>query len=235
MPTSIITASATRTGTENDNADAASTYTAATGVVGTAVIDGIGHSPGTSALSPVLAVVAARTAATRGALAGLLSAAQLVSDPGPDDDEPNAVSVVATTHLDGETVVAWVGDCDAYGWDGTTLARYTTPHTVGEQLRHNGAPWEIAEAHDNWIKTSLAHAVVATIQEVTISDPVVLLLSDGIHDQIPHDDLTALVRDHATTPQALATALVTATTADADGYRDDATAVVISVPSQPTT
>ncbi|MFJ4576157.1 hypothetical protein ACIP4W_33025 [Streptomyces sp. NPDC088846] len=235
MPTGIITASATRTGTENDNADAAATYTAATGAVGAAVIDGIGHSPGTSALASVLAEVAARTAATRGALAGLLSAAQLVSDPGQYSTTPNGVAVVATTHPDGETIVAWVGDCDAYGWNGTALTRYTTPHTIGEQLRRNGAPWEIATAHDNWVRTTLAHAVVATVAEVTIPDPVVLLLSDGIHDQIPHDDLTALVRDHATTPQALATALVTATTADADGYRDDATAVVISVQSQPTT
>ncbi|MFJ2026320.1 hypothetical protein ACIODW_21305 [Streptomyces sp. NPDC087897] len=226
----IITASATRTGTENDNADAASTYTAADGVVGAAVIDGIGHSPGTSALTPVLAVVAARTAATRGPLAGLLSAAQLVSDPGPGGDEPNAVAAVATTHPDGETEVAWVGDCDAYGWDGTVLTRYTTPHTVGHQLRRNGAPWEVADAHDNWVRTTLAHAVVATVTEVTVPDPVVLLLSDGVHDQTPHNDLTALVHEHATNPQALATALVAAASADAGGYRDDATAIVITTP-----
>ncbi|QYA95805.1 hypothetical protein KZO11_20200 [Streptomyces anulatus] len=230
MPTGIITASATRTGTENDNADAASTYTAANGIVGAAVIDGIGHSPGTSALAPVLAVVAARTAATRGALAGLLSAAQLVSDPGPAGDQPNAVAAVATTHLDGETEIAWVGDCDAYGWNGTVLTRYTTPHTVGEQLRRNGAPWDIADAHDNWVRTTLAHAVVATTSEVTIPDPVVLLLSDGVRDQIPHDDLAALVREHATNPQALVATLVAAASADADGYRDDATAIVITTP-----
>ncbi|MEV7723038.1 hypothetical protein [Streptomyces sp. NPDC088184] len=225
---SIATASSTRTGTENDNADAAATYTAAAGVVGAAVIDGIGHSHGTSTLAPVLAEAAARTAATRGPLAGLLTAAQLVSDPGPDGTTPNAVGVVATTYPDGETGIAWVGDCDAYGWNGSTLTRYTTPHTVGEQLRYNGAPWEIADTHDNWVRATLADAVVATVAQVNIPDPVVLLLSDGVHDQIPHHDFAELILEHSADPQALATALVTAASANADGYRDDATAIVIS-------
>ncbi|MEV8452065.1 hypothetical protein AB0467_04380 [Streptomyces sp. NPDC052095] len=224
----VTTAIATRTGTANDNADAAATYTAVDGVVGAAVIDGIGHSPGTSTLAPVLAEAAARTTATRGPLAGLLTAAQLVSDPGPDGDTPNAVAITSTTYPDGDTGIAWVGDCDAYGWNGTLLTRYTTPHTVGEQLRYNGIGEDIAGTHDNWVRTTLADAVVATVAQVTIPDPVVLLLSDGIHDQIPHHDLTRLVREHADTPQALATALVTAASANADGYRDDATAIVIS-------
>ncbi|MFD4750971.1 hypothetical protein ACFWOS_36575 [Streptomyces rubiginosohelvolus] len=41
--------------------------------------------------------------------------------------------------------------------------------------------------------------------------------------------LTALVRTHTVDPQALADTLVAAAQADAEGYRDDATAIVISV------
>ncbi|WP_239078287.1 SpoIIE family protein phosphatase [Streptomyces sp. SID9124] len=227
-----IIAFATRTGTENDNADSAATYTAADGVIGSAVIDGVGHTPGTSTLAPVLATVAARVAATRGALAGLLSAAQLVADPGPGGNEPNAAAVVAVTFPDGTTTIAWVGDCDAYGWNGHTLTRYTTPHTLGEQLRHGGIDPEVAREYDNRIKTSLAHAVVATVSETETTDPVVILTSDGVSDQITPAELHTLVRRH-TDPQELARALVAAASDAADGYRDDTTTLVIAV--QPST
>ncbi|MCX4676713.1 SpoIIE family protein phosphatase [Streptomyces sp. NBC_01433] len=225
----ITTATATREGTDQDNADAGAIYAAADGAVAAAVIDGVGHTPGTSAIAPVLATVAARVAATRGALAGLMSAAQLVSDPGPNDDEPNAVAAVAVTYPDGETVVAWVGDCDAYGWNGHTLTRYTTPHTVGEQLRRGGVAPELAEEYDNRIKTSLVHAVVATVSEATVHDPLVILTSDGVSDQITPTELEELVRTHHAAPQDLAHALVTAASEDEDGYRDDATVAILQV------
>ncbi|MER6523260.1 hypothetical protein ABT246_41520 [Streptomyces sp. NPDC001553] len=52
------------------SADAAHAWSAATGAVGAAVIDGIGHSTELHALVPVLAVDAARRAALRHPMAG---------------------------------------------------------------------------------------------------------------------------------------------------------------------
>lgn len=227
----IITGLATREGTAADNADAATVHVLADGTVGAAVIDGIGHGPHTSTTAPLLAQAAARLTARRGTLAGLLTAGELVADPGADGEEADAVAVVAAV-LPGtnETRVAWVGDCRAYGWNGNRLTLYTTDHTVGEQLRTNGAPWELAEQHDNWLRTSLSDAVVGTVYQVTIPDPVVLLTSDGIHDQIEPDALEALVRQHADDPQTLAETLVAAAQQDERGYRDDATTIVIRRP-----
>ncbi|WP_254406658.1 SpoIIE family protein phosphatase, partial [Streptomyces sp. AC627_RSS907] len=220
---------ATREGTAADNADAARAYTLADGTIGAAVIDGIGHGPHTSRTAPLLAEVAARIAARRGTLPGLLTASELIADRGADGDEANAVAVAAVANPAYDVVaVAWTGDCRAYGWDGTRLRLYSNDHTVGAQLRRNGVAVELAEEHDNWLKTSLATATVATIYQATIPDALVLLTSDGVHDQTDHDTLTATVRTHATDPQALADALVAAAEADADGYRDDATAIVIT-------
>lgn len=218
---------ATRTGTANDNADSAAAFTTSDGTVGAAVIDGIGHSPGTSDLSSVLAQTAARVSAQRGPLAGILSAAQLVADPGIDGDEPDAVGIAARCYSDGSTVLGWVGDCRAYGWDGKTLSQYSEDHSMREYLKQHGAPWDVAEEHAGWIRTSLALATVATVYETETDAPLVILTSDGVHDALDASSLEELVREHAADPQALANALVAAPQLDADGYRDDATAVVI--------
>ncbi|WP_327226371.1 SpoIIE family protein phosphatase [Streptomyces platensis] len=226
----ISTGCATREGTDADNADAATTYTTADGTVGAAVIDGIGHGPHTSRTAPLLAQVTARIAVRRGVLAGLLTASELVADPGADGEEADAAAVAALAQPGEDTHVAWVGDCRAYGWNGTRLRYYTTDHTVGEQLRLNGAPWKLAAHHDSWLRTSLSHATVGTVYEVVIPDPVIVLTTDGVHDSVPADEMEALVRDHATSPPALAEALVAAARADETGYRDDATTIVLSIP-----
>ena len=99
---------------------------------------------------------------------------------------------------------------------------------MGQQLRVNGAPLDLAEAHDNWIRTSLGRAVVATVYQVTIpSDALVLLTSDGVHDALTRDELATLVRAHGDDPQVMADAIVAAVVEDDDGYRDDATVVVV--------
>ena len=229
-PARIATATATREGTAKDNADAAAAYTAADLTVGAAVIDGIGHEPGTSDIAPLLAQTAARVAAQRGALPGLLSAALLVADPGPDDDTPDAVGIVARCAPDEDTRIAWVGDCRAYGWDGTVLRRYSEDHSMRVHLQHNGAPWDVSEHHANWVRTSLAHATVATVYETAIPDPLVILTSDGVHDQIDLHDLEDLIAALAHDPQQLADALVAAAEPNDAGYRDDATVVVLAQP-----
>ncbi|MFB6423666.1 hypothetical protein ACFCXC_18260 [Streptomyces microflavus] len=226
----IITGLATREGTAEDNADAARVYVLADGTVGAAVIDGIGHGPHTSATAPLLAEVAARIAARRDPLGGLLTASELIADRGADGEEADAVAVAVRVRPDDDVaVVTWTGDARAYGWDGERLELYSDDHTVGKQLRANGVSLDIARGHDNWLRTSLARATVGTVYTAGIRDQVVILTSDGIHDQIPADVLEDLVREHADTPQALANALVAAAQPDETGYRDDATAIVIRV------
>ncbi|MFC9429270.1 SpoIIE family protein phosphatase [Streptomyces sp. NPDC056987] len=224
----IITGIATREGTADDNADAAKIYTMNDDTVGAAVVDGIGHGPHTSATVPLLAQVAARISARRGPLAGLLTAAELIADSGADGEEADAVAVAVRMYPDDDiAVVNWTGDARAYGWDGERLELYTDDHTVGAQLRANGVALEIAREHDNWLRTTLARASIGTVYTAGVKDPLVILTSDGVHDQIPADEMEALVREHADDPQALADALVAAAQPDDDGYRDDATAVIL--------
>ncbi|WP_338683413.1 SpoIIE family protein phosphatase [Streptomyces acidiscabies] len=220
---------ATREGTALDNADAARVYRLADGTVGAAVIDGIGHGPHTSRTVPLLAEVAARISARRGPIAGLLTASELIADAGADGEEADAVAVAVRAFPDDDVVVVnWTGDSRAYGWNGERLELYTDDHTVGAQLRANGVALDIARGHDSWLRTSLARASIGTVYTAGIKDRLVILTSDGVHDQIPEAELTALVREHADDPQSLADALVDAARPDATGYRDDATAIVIS-------
>lgn len=226
----IITGLATREGTAADNADAARVYVLASGTVGAAVIDGIGHGPHTSRTAPLLAETAARISARRDPLAGLLTASELIADRGEDGKEADAVAVAVRVRPgDDIAVVTWTGDARAYGWDGERLELYTDDHTVGKQLRANGVSLDIAREHDNWLRTSLARATVGTVYTAGIRDRVVILTSDGVHDQVPEERFEELVRDHADDPGALAEALVAAAEENEEGYRDDATAVVIVV------
>lgn len=222
------TACATRQGSADPNCDQAAAYTSALGVTAAALVDGTGHSPAIAEAMHLVAHTAARIGAQRGTLAGLLSGAALVADRGPHRTGPTGVAVLAVAYPD-VTEIAWIGDARAYGWDGTQLTLYTTDHTVGQQLRRNGAPWELAEQHDNWLTTSLAHATVATVYQVQIpAGHTVILTSDGIHDTVPHRELAGLVEDHAHDPQTLAVVLTGAAATDPDGERDDATAVILA-------
>ncbi|MFZ4237523.1 hypothetical protein ACOZGD_20345 [Streptomyces murinus] len=228
----ICTGIAIREGTALDNADAAKVYRLADGTVGAAVIDGIGHGPHTSVTSPLLAEVAARVSARRGPLAGLLTAAELIADKGADGKEADAVAVAARV-IPGDdiTVINWTGDARAYGWNGQRLELYTDDHTVGAQLRANGVALEIAREHDNWLRTSLARATIGTVYTAGVRDRLVILTTDGVHDQVKPEDMKTLARELEDDPQALAEALVAAARETDDGYRDDATAVVIAHPS----
>jgi PPM family protein phosphatase len=199
-PTAVaVYASASRRGTRRSNCDAAAVFTSNAGTLAAALVDGTGNTPHIASVARLCAETAARVGAQRGPLAGILSASLLVADPA---EEANGVAVCAVAYSDGGPVeVTWVGDCRAYGWAGTTLRRYTTDHTVGEQLRRNGAALELAAEHDNWITTSLAHAVVATVYQVQVDASLVLLTSDGVHDQVGHEAGAPTSPASATTPQ----------------------------------
>ncbi|MDX2692184.1 hypothetical protein [Streptomyces ipomoeae] len=228
--TSVTIGLSTRPGTAGPSGDAAVVHTLADQTTAAAVVDGIGHSERVSSVATLLAEVAARVAARRGALAGLLSAGELVADPGVEEDpEPDAVAVAAVTGPgDDTTRIAWIGDARAWGWDGTRLHQYSTDQTMAQFLRaHGDVAAEIAEHHDAWVRASLATAVVATVREAEIPDRLVLLTTDGIHDTVDHVEFEALVRAHEDHPQALTDALTAAAREGRNGERDDATAVAL--------
>ncbi|MEU0516656.1 SpoIIE family protein phosphatase [Streptosporangium sp. NPDC006007] len=230
----IITGLATRPGTTTPSGDTAAVHRQADGTVAVSVVDGIGHSPRVAAVAHMLAEVAARAAARRGPLAGLLTATELVADPGAaDEPEPDAVAVVAVAEPGDDRVrVAWVGDARAYALEDGRLRPLTVDHTLAEQLAMCGYAGEITRRAAQWVRTTVATAAVATVAEAWTDAPLVLLTSDGVHDRVPHDEVEALVREHADDPQALADALVAAARPDEDGYRDDATAVVLKRPTR---
>lgn len=225
----ITSAIATREGTDGDNADAAAVFRSFDGTVAAALVDGIGHSAHLTTGVGHMAWAAARLAAQLDGRSALVTVGRIVADPGAEEPEPDGPGIVAVTHDDGAVVVHWLGDCRAYGWDGTTLTQHSTDHTMGECLRVNsGKALPEYAAHDNWVLSTVSRALPTTVFEAVIeAAQTVLLTSDGVHEQISHDELEELVREHHDDPQALADAIVTAVSADGDGYRDDATVIVL--------
>lgn len=226
ITTNLRAATATRRGVRDYNMDAPSTFEAASGVVTAAVVDGIGNDEHGARTMQLLAETAARIGATKGALAGVLAAAALIEDPGVAEYKPDGVLVLAVAEPGQPTLLGWVGDSHAYSWDGTTLHRRTDPHTMGAYLRQNGDT-DLAPEHDNWVRISLSTATPTTVAlSEAPAGELVLLVSDGL-DETPIEELEELVRQHQDDPQALADAVVATARENEDGYRDDATAVVL--------
>lgn len=225
----VITGMATREGSIAPSGDALTVYVQADGTTAAAVIDGIGHSSRVATVAQLLADVSARTAARRGGLAGLLTATELVADPGAgDESEPDAVAVVATAEAGDDRIrIAWVGDCRAYTLDDGEVRLLTIDHNLAEQLVMCGYEGEVTRPAAQWVRTTVATAAVATVAEVWVHAPLVVLTSDGVHDQVVPNVLEALILRHEDDPQALADALVAAAEAGPDGSRDDASAIVI--------
>ncbi|MEU2231292.1 SpoIIE family protein phosphatase [Streptomyces vietnamensis] len=218
---------ATREGTGGPAADAVATYRSAlTGRTAVAVVDGMGHAEDVVRLAPLLAETAVRVGAMRGGLAGLLSAGLLLADPGP----PDAVGVLAVTRADGSGAeVVWAGDCRAWHWDGVTLRQLTADHNLAAYLsRAAGADVPVTALAD-FVGVTLGSAVPATVPYVSVpASGLLLLTTDGVHDQMKTETLERLVREHADNPQVLADALVATAEPDTAGYRDDATALILA-------
>ncbi|MFJ8255413.1 hypothetical protein [Streptomyces sp. NPDC094466] len=70
-------------------------------------------------------------------------------------------------------------------------------------------------------------AAVATVSETWTRSTLVVLMTDGFPDQVPHGAMEALALRYQDDPQALSEALVAAAPPGADGVRDGATALVI--------
>jgi serine/threonine protein phosphatase PrpC len=168
---------------------------------------------------------------TMGGLVGLTTAGRMAD---AYERPPHMSAVYASMEPGRPTDLHWIGDCRAYGWDGTELTLWSTDQTMGEWLRWNGGktiemvPLDVTESQDNWSRLGLAQATEMTCRQLEIPEevPLVLLVSDGVSDQVDLETAETLCREHADNPQALADALVAAAKDDAE-YRDDATAVVL--------
>ncbi|MFJ3182590.1 SpoIIE family protein phosphatase [Streptomyces sp. NPDC086796] len=199
--------------------------------VSAVVVDGAGHDQDVVRYAAVVPPVITHTGIALGGLAGLMAAGQMAYAYGTP---PHASAVYASAEPGWPTSVHWIGDCRAYGWHEGQLTLWSTDMTMGQWLRRNGGvPVKIAEAHDNWARLGLAQSAPSTCRQVEIPEEtaLVLLVSDGISDQVSAAVIRELCRIHGADPQALADALVAAVQPDADGYRDDASVVVLLRPA----
>lgn len=223
-----------RRGTREHNADAAYAYRADDGIITTAIIDGTGNSAELAQITDAMAIVVACVGYRRGGLAALLAAADLIHD------RYDAAAVTVRVDPDGHVHTHWIGDCRAWWWTGTELRQLTTDHTMGQLLRVSGGEpaARVAATHDHWLRLGLRAATPAAVAELHGLDihgttlatgQVLLLTSDGVHDQTSHDVLVELIRAHGDDTQDLADALVAAAGPNSDGYRDDATAIAVAM------
>ncbi|MFF7411693.1 hypothetical protein [Streptomyces lydicus] len=223
---------AQRPGTELPCADGVHVHRQG-GRVCAAVVDGAGHRAETVDFAKHAPPVIALMGMAMGGLVGLTTAGRMAD---AYDRPPHMSAIVASMEPGRPTSVHWIGDCRAYGWDGKKLTLWSTDQTMGQWLRWNGGvPIEIAETQDNWARLGLAQATEMTCRQLEIPEdiPLVLLVSDGISDQMDMETAEELCRKHVDAPQALADALVIAAQGEEEEesgelYRDDATVVVLS-------
>ncbi|MFF3553460.1 hypothetical protein ACFYXL_08570 [Streptomyces tsukubensis] len=242
----VTTATATRKGTRPHNADSATVHRLpGTPMVAAALVDGIGNSPAVVEFSRTAAQIAARVGARRGALLGILAAAEMAAAPPGVQVEDGVAVVAVTSEESGTTSIAWTGDSRVYGWTGSQLVQRSTDQTMGTWLRkwggtavtlhRDGRPDETVPTEtaalvlDDYARAALGRSSIATVPLCQITDRLVILTSDGVHAQAGHALMEILTREHATDPQALANAIVAAALPTPDGYRDDATCIVLSI------
>lgn len=231
----VLTGISSAVGGRQRNADAAAVHYYASGdVTAACVVDGIGDDPDVCAMTPIVAEVIARTAARISPLAGIMAAAAMTADTAYTSPGPDAVAV-AVQYVPGRDIkVAWIGDCRAYTWDGTTLTQHTQDHTIGQQLRVAGVPDDEARQLDHHIRTTVGMATIPTVGQARIPAAgvrLVLLTSDGVHDSLTHDVLTSTVRVRESFgPKSVAYQLVrSALSVGAEAERDNTTAVVLQL------
>ncbi|MVO89389.1 SpoIIE family protein phosphatase [Streptomyces sp. p1417] len=229
----IRTGHATREGTETPCADGAHIHRRDNRVTA-AVVDGAGHHPDVVDLARHAPSVITLVGMAMGGLVGLITAGRMTGAYGRP---PHMSAVYASMEPGHPTGIHWIGDCRAYGWDGQTLTQWSTDQTMGQWLRWNGGvPVEIAATQDNWARLGLSQATEVTCRQVEIPEdvPMVLLVSDGVSDQVTQETWQALCREHPEDPQALADALVAAAEGEEDDsgelYRDDTTVIVLLRP-----
>ncbi|MCP2262665.1 Serine/threonine protein phosphatase PrpC, partial [Streptoalloteichus tenebrarius] len=200
------------------------------GRLAVAVVDGTGSTPEVAEFAQLAAQVAARVAARRTPVWGVMAAAELCADPTGAHPGPvtNGAIVVATAMPDREWLIAWSGDSDAYGWDADDRGvwRLTTPHTEGQRMREAGEADEEARRHDNVLLRSLRTAPTDGIDAVRSEARYLILASDGLH-RLPADEMAAILTEHSDDPETCAQQLVKA---GREHSNDDITVLVLQHP-----
>ncbi|WP_331759757.1 SpoIIE family protein phosphatase [Streptomyces anulatus] len=230
-PWQVTVGSAQRPGSEPPCADGLHVHRKGERVCAV-VVDGAGHHEEVVDLARHAPSTIALTGMVMGGLVALITAGRLSA---AYERPPHMSAVFASMEPGRPTAVHWVGDCRAYGWDGNRLTLCSQDQTMGEWLRWNGGvPIEIAATQDNWARLGLSQATEYTCRQVEIPEtvPLVLLVSDGVSDQVDLETAEALCREHQWAPQALADALVAAAQSTMDREsgrptRDDASVVAL--------
>lgn len=210
------------------NADAAAQhrFPDEDGVLLVAVVDGTGSTPEVATAAYLAAECAVRIGARDGVREGVLVAARMLANPFQDFPDPDCVIIVAEVPPGDPTRLDYAGDCDGFGFDGTELRQLTVPHTHGQRLRDAGEPEETARQHDHEVYNSVGRATDTTISTATTTDPITVLVSDGVTKALSHNQIADIIAQHADDADACAQALVnTAVAARPRG--DNVTAAVI--------
>lgn len=202
---------------------------ASTRTVAVALVDGMGNSSDVAGDAFLCAHAAARVAANKGAIPGVLAATDILgADPAVEFPAPDGVLVLAISRPGEAFTIGAIGDAAAFAHDPAAevaLKKLTEDHTLGQRMRLRGEPEETAAKYDSMISTSIGRASVGTITVVTTDAPEVVLASDGVHRVLPEREIAAILAQHPVDADAAATALGEA--AQGAGGADDASVAVL--------
>ncbi|MEQ0560793.1 serine/threonine protein phosphatase [Amycolatopsis sp. NEAU-NG30] len=203
-------------GPRSHNADAVGAYAAAGGPgIVFALADGVGDDPTAARAARVAAAAAARTAVHKGPVEAVLAAQRAVRELGGGD----AVLVVAMPAAQGGYRIAWVGDARAYAWDGGTLTKLTTDHTLAEYFRARHQP--VTPRMEHVVTTSVRTAGADEIGTTETASTGLLLTSDGVHKPLAAAGMRAVLARPGTGAAELVEAAL------ARGGSDNATALYV--------
>ncbi|GLZ28123.1 hypothetical protein Lesp02_03130 [Lentzea sp. NBRC 105346] len=162
-----------------------------------AVADGIGDNEHAAEAAAIAANAAVRAAVQTGAVDAVLAAGHEVHDY-QIADTVLVVAAALPPEDGGGYDVAWVGDCRAWQWNGTTLTQLTVDHTQGQLYRDCGNPAlaAIADAYDHVVMTTVATATVDDIGHTRTTGPHqrLLLASDGVSKPLPASSIARTMR-----------------------------------------
>jgi len=123
-------------------------------------------------------------------------------------------TVVAARVLGASAQVGWCGDSRAYLWRDSELVRLTRDHSLLEQLLESGVV-EPVEAFGHPQKHVLIQALGITnpppvpeqLEVELTNEDMLLLCSDGLHDELRDEDISALISANPE-PSGLVAALI---------------------------
>ncbi|MCP2169126.1 PP2C family protein-serine/threonine phosphatase [Goodfellowiella coeruleoviolacea] len=190
-----------------------------------AVVDGSGTSAAIAEVAQLTATVAARVAARRTPVHGIVTASEVCADPSVMCPDPSGTIVVATAEPGGVWRVAWAGDSSAYAYRNDEAWRLTKPHTKGQRMRDEGEPEEEARKHDHQVTNDVSRVDRYGVGSVVARCPLLVLASDGLL-RVDDDEMADILRAHPA-PQDAADALLKAARART---ADDITVLVVPHP-----